>query len=109
MGVVVVNRRPDDRVQPAWREVPSGVVGDGDGDVDPLGVKLIADAVRVVALNGEGDDAAAALTLVVHAHAWLDLQSSAEEVGEVGDTLLDGIQAEVDAALAATPRPIFPA
>jgi hypothetical protein len=96
VGVVVVNRRPDDSVQPSWCEVPSGVVGDGDGYVDSLGVKLIADGVWVVALDGEGDDAAAALTLVVHERAWLGEKSAAEILRQPGDTMLDGIQAEVD-------------
>jgi hypothetical protein len=50
-----VNGCSDDGVELAWFDVPSCVVGDGDGDVDPLGLESIGDVLRVVAVDGEGD------------------------------------------------------
>src|SRR3954453_8460694 len=96
LGVVVVNGGSDDRVQPARFEVPPCVVGDGDGDVDALVAQLLGDALWVVAVDGECDDAAAAGTLVVHEHAGLGAKSLPEGLGEVGDALLDGIHTELE-------------
>src|SRR3954451_17557510 len=96
VGVVVVNGGPDDRVQPARFEVPPCVVGDGDGDVDALVMQLLGNALWVVAVDGESDDAAAAVTLVVHEHAALGAKSLPEGLGELGDALLDGIHTEVE-------------